>query len=112
MGNRCKEKGFTLLEVLLVLCLMMAIISIAAPGWGTAKNNTSTQADLANRVPIEGAVELYKLDTGKLPEGIADLYAPPPGIEGWRGPYLRQRFTKPTDNEERYELDEGGKVVP
>ena len=112
MGNRCKEKGFTLLEVLLVLCLMMAIISIAAPGWGTAKNNTSTQADLANRVLIEGAVELYKLDTGKLPEGMADLYSPPPGIEGWRGPYLRQNFIKPTDNEEGYKLDERGKVVP
>lgn len=112
MKNQCNEQGFTLLEVLLILCLIIAIVSIAAPRWGTAGNYTYTKADLANRVLIEGAVELYKLDTGRLPEEMADLYSPPPGIKGWRGPYLRQSYTQPADNEEGYKLNERGKVVP
>ncbi|HHY27463.1 MAG TPA: hypothetical protein GX523_12125 [Desulfitobacterium dehalogenans] len=112
MGNQRKQEGFTLLEVLLILCLMMVIIGIASPRWSSAENYTSTQGDLANRVRIEGAVELYKLDTGMLPEGIDDLYSPPPGIKGWRGPYLRQDFVKPTRNGESYELNERGKVIP
>lgn len=112
MENQHKQKGFTLLEILLILMLMMAVIGIVAPRFTSAENFTRTQADSANRVRIEGAVELYKLDTGILPEGIEDLYVPPPGVTGWRGPYLEREIVKPTRDGASYELDERGKVVP
>lgn len=112
MGNQHKQEGFSLLEMLLILFLMMVLISMAAPQFGTAENSTRQQADLANRVLIEGAVDLYKLDTGKLPEGIDDLIICPLGVTGWRGPYLQQEIIKPTREGEPYVLDDRGRIIP
>ena len=112
MKNQLKQNGFTLLEILLILFLMMVVISIAAPRFSSAENFTRQQADYANRVRIEGAVELYRMDTGLLPEVINDLLVPPPEVTGWRGPYIEQELLKPTRDGEPYILDERGKIVP
>jgi general secretion pathway protein G len=106
------QDGFTLLEVLLVLFLMMAIVAISVPRFNTAEGITTSKADSANRVLIEGAIELYRLDTGMFPKEMKDLYLPPPGVRGWRGPYLDQVILKPTRGEESYKLDERGRVLP
>lgn len=112
MRNQHRQEGFTLLEILLILFLMIALIGIASSRFSSAQNFTRIQADSANRVRIEGAVELYKLDTGVLPEKMDDLLSSPPGITGWRGPYLQQVIVKPTRDGESYVLDERGKVIP
>ncbi|WP_041219442.1 type II secretion system protein GspG [Desulfitobacterium dichloroeliminans] len=110
MEKRSQE-GFTLLEMLLILFLIMAVISIAAPRFSSADGVTRTQIDAANRVRIEGAVELYKMDTGVLPQRLEDLYLSPPEVKGWRGPYLDEELVKPTRGGEPYELDERGKIT-
>lgn len=110
--DRRKQAGFTLLEVLLILGLMMSIISIVAPRWDSAEDYTSRQADFAQRARLEGAVELYKLDTGTLPEGMDDLYSPPPGLKGWRGPYLHENWAGPAGGPGGYELEQRGQVIP
>lgn len=43
------------------------------------------QADLS---VVAAAVGLYRHDTGKSPEVLADLHDRPGGVEGWRGPYV------------------------
>ena len=111
MRNR-RQKGFTLLEILLILFLMMAVLGSVGQRFSSTENFVQTKADSANRVRIKGAVELYKLDTGRLPEKIEDLYLPSSGIEGWRGPYLAQGIVKPTRDREPYQLDEKGNVIP
>lgn len=100
------------MEVLLVLALLMLILGISVPRFNSAVGYTQNQAELANRVLIEGAVELYKLDTGMVPESIDDLLYPPEGVAGWRGPYLDRELSPPMEGRDTYEFDEKGKLLP
>lgn len=104
------REGFTLLEVLLILFLMMILVYQVAPRFTSSESLTRLKADSANRLRIEGAVELYKLDTGKIPGSIEDLISPITEVRGWRGPYLDQALVNPMKGAEPYELDAQGKV--
>ncbi len=95
----------------MVLAILMVIVGIALPRFSSAVVYTQYQADMANRVLIEGAVDLYKMDTGMVPECIEDLLNPPSGVKGWRGPYLEQMPTHPREGK-TYELDDKGKLRP
>lgn len=107
-----KKKGFTLMEVLFVLALLMLILGISIPRLNSSVGYTQNQADLANRTLIEGAGELYKLDTGMVPKSIDDLLYPPEGVAGWRGPYLARELFPPMESRDTYEFDEKGKLLP
>lgn len=104
------SKGFTLLEVLLILFLMMILVYQVAPRFTSSESIVRVKADSANRLQIEGAVELYKLDTGKIPGSIEDLIAPVSEVRGWRGPYMEQALVNPMKGAAPYELDAQGKV--
>jgi len=61
------RKGFTLIEVLIVLSIigiLAAILTIRATNLGPEAKNKRAYADLKN---IKTAVEAYIVDTGKLP---------------------------------------------
>lgn len=100
--------GFTLLEVLLTLVVLGIITAQIAPRYGSSILSSRDQTQHANRVRIEGAVELYRLDTGILPNRLEDLLSSPPGGHGWRGPYLDKLPTQPDGKP--YTLDTQGKV--
>ncbi len=77
------EAGFTLVELLVVMVIMVLLASLVAPrviGYiGSSKSKTA-------KVQIESFVtslELFKLDTGRYPsdrEGLQALVQPPPGL--------------------------------
>lgn len=104
------SEGFTLLEVLLILFLMMILVYQVAPRFTSSENFLRVKADTANRLRIEGAVELYKLDTGEIPGSIEDLISPVTEARGWRGPYMEQALVNPMKGAAPYELDVQGKV--
>lgn len=104
------SKGFTLIEVLFVLVLMMIVVLQVAPHFSTSEGSVRLKIDSTNRLRIEGAVDLYKIDTGKVPLTLEDLILPPSGVAGWRGPYLEEVPVNPFKGGEPYELDEKGKV--
>lgn len=113
---QCKEQtdlkfqvtGFTLLEVLLTFLILGLVLAQIAPRYNTSIQFSNDQAQQANCLKIEGAVELYRLDTGVLPKQLEDLLAAPSGTSGWRGPYLDQIPVQP--NGRPYTLDSQGKV--
>ena len=91
--GRRTAAGFTLLELLVVLVILGLLATIAAPRvlsyLGGAKSDTA-------KIQIENlstTLDLYRLDVGRYPseeEGLGALLAPPPGAEGWNGPYVRR----------------------
>lgn len=109
-GLQKSSEGFTLLEVLLVLFLMMILVYQVAPRFTSAEGLTRVKADSANRLRIEGAIELYKLDTGAIPGSIEDLISKVSEVRGWRGPYLDRALVNPMNGANPYELDAQGKV--
>lgn len=104
------SEGYTLLEVLLILFLIMILVYQVAPRFTSSESLVRVKADSANRLQIEGAVELYKLDTGVIPGGMVDLISPVTEVRGWRGPYLEKALVNPMKGAAPYELDVQGKV--
>ncbi|AHF07425.1 competence type IV pilus major pilin ComGC [Desulfitobacterium metallireducens] len=100
--------GFTLLEVLLALAILGMIMAQVVPKYGSAILSSNKQVQQANQLRIEGAVELYRLDTGSFPSRLEDLLTLPPEVHGWRGPYLDKLPTQPDGRS--YTLDSQGRV--
>lgn len=68
-----KKKGFTLLELLVVLAILAILIAIAIPVYKGQKEKAAITAHNANVRVLETAVESYRQDKGKLPEDINEL---------------------------------------
>lgn len=69
-----KKKGFTLLELLVVLAILAILIAIAIPVYKNQKEKAAITAHNANVRVLETAVESYKQDNnGNLPDGLEKL---------------------------------------
>lgn len=68
-----KKKGFTLLELLVVLAILAILIAIAIPVYKGQKEKAARTAHNANVRVLETAVESYRQDNGKLPEDLDKL---------------------------------------
>ena len=90
-GRRKGEAGFTLVELLVVLVILVLLASIIGPrviGYlGSSRAKTA-------HIQIESlvtAMELFHIDVGRYPtstEGLTALVKSPGNIPGWNGPYL------------------------
>ena len=88
------ERGFTLLELLVVLVILGLIASFAVPQvmnyLGGAKSDAA-KIQIAN---LSTALDLYRLDVGRYPsadQGLDALVARPGAVERWNGPYVKRR---------------------
>lgn len=69
-----KKKGFTLLELLVVLAILAILIAIAVPVYKGQKEKAAITAHNANVRVLETAVESYRQDhDGALPDGLDKL---------------------------------------
>jgi len=85
--------GFTLLELLVVVVIIGLLASYVGPRYFSQIGRSEVQAARAQMRALAQGIEQFRLDTGRFPttaEGLAALQAAPPGVVGWRGPYLKQ----------------------
>ena len=96
MSPSADRRGFTLLELLVVIAVLAILAGLVAP---MVLDNVGQAKEQAARTQIEMlglALDAYRLDTGAYPttdQGLAALREPPAdGMESptWRGPYLRK----------------------
>lgn len=91
--NRVR-KGFTLLEILLVVGLLALLAAFAIPA--LVNQGEQAKIDLAKAAirpngSISQAIKMYKFNTGQYPENLMDLIEKPSDddlAEKWTGPYL------------------------
>jgi general secretion pathway protein G len=87
-----RQRGFTLLELLVVLAILGLLIGLVAPAalrqLGSAKEKIAHQS--IER--LASVLDIYKLDVGTYPtteQGLQALLVRPDGVENWSGPYLK-----------------------
>lgn len=89
-SSRREPRGFTLLELLVVLAILGLIAAVAAPQ--VFKFLGGAQSDSA-RIQIEalsGGIDLYRLEVGSFPPDLQALVEKPAGEDKWNGPYLKK----------------------
>ena len=119
--RRETEKGFTLIELMVVMTILALLAVLVVPklvGRSDDARSTATKVQIRN---IESALQLYKLDNGFYPtteQGLAALvvqpatspapsnwkkggYLPKVPADPWKRPYL---YLSPGVNDDDYEI--------
>jgi len=93
-----KQRGFTLLELLVVIVIIGLLAAFVAPRYFSQIGKSQQQIAHAQIDSFDKALDQYRIDTGRYPtqeQGLAALNVQPAGEAQWRGPYLKK--TLPQD---------------
>lgn len=91
MKDRDKKRGFTLVEILVVIIIIGLLAALVGPRL-FGKVGVAKQKAAKAQIELFGtALDAFRLDVGRYPtteEGLKALREKPPGVEKWDGPYL------------------------
>ena len=107
-----RRRGFTLMEILLVLAILVVLGSMVGVGYVQIQKNAYINTAKTQVTALEKAVNFYILDVGSAPPadtGLSALLTPPgelPDPTKWKGPYLEKQDlpVDPWNNPYVYEL--------
>ncbi len=93
MACVAKNKGFTLLELLVVLVILGLLAGYVAPKYFAQVGKSEVKTARAQIEGIEKALDQYRIDVGHYPsteQGLAALNTKPADEPRWDGPYLKK----------------------
>lgn len=88
-----KVKGFTLLELLVVMVIIGLLVGYVAPKYFAQLGKSEVKAAKAQLDAIATALDIYRLDLGYYPtqeQGLNALVIQPENETRWQGPYLEK----------------------
>ena len=87
------EKGFTLLELLVVVAIIGLLAGFVAPRYFNQLGKSEVNTARAQIDALEKALDQYRLDVGRYPAnelGLTALVTKPASEPKWNGPYLKK----------------------
>lgn len=78
--RRSRQRGFTLLEIMVVIVILGLLASLTIPSLMGNKEKADRQKAASDIVALENALDMYKLDNGRYPsaeQGLAALVTRP-----------------------------------
>lgn len=90
-----KYRGFTLLELLVVMVIIGLLAGYVGPKYFNQLGKSEVKAARAQLNALEKALNVYRLDTGHYPDqqaGLAALMTAPSNEPKWQGPYLEKNI--------------------
>ncbi|MCL2310415.1 MAG: type II secretion system major pseudopilin GspG [Proteobacteria bacterium] len=88
-----RQRGMTLMEILVVLVLLGIVMSIVAGNFLQRGEKAKADAARIQIQEIAQSLDLFKLEVGRYPtqsEGLQALITAPSGASRWNGPYWKQ----------------------
>ena len=92
--TRKNTRGFTLVELLLVLVILALIGGLVLPNIIGKAEGAKVKAASSQISRLAMAVESFYLDTGTTPDSLDDLINESGGVDGWNGPYVKPSSLK------------------
>lgn len=96
-SNRFTQRGFTLMEIMVVIFIMGLLIAVVAPSVLGSQDKAMKQKVMADLSTFEQALDIYRLDNLRFPsneQGLSALVAKPtvePLPRAWRADgYIRR----------------------
>jgi len=89
-----KSKGFTLLELLVVMVIIGLLAGYVGPKYFNKLGESQVKAAQSQMNAFSKALDVYRLDTGAYPDQQSGLkaliVAPQVASTKWKGPYLKK----------------------
>ncbi len=98
MNHVRSHRGFTLLELLVVMVIIGLLAAYVGPKYFSQVGKSEVKTTRAQIVGFEKALQQYRLDVGRFPsteQGLQALVSKPATVAKWDGPYLEK--TLPLD---------------
>jgi general secretion pathway protein G len=92
------QRGFTLLEILLVVVIIGMLVSVAVVKLSGQSQRAKLVATQRQIDAYKTALGVYELDNGVFPtteQGLQALLTQPPNLPNWKGPYLDPPVLRP-----------------
>jgi general secretion pathway protein G len=102
LKNIRKSRGFTLIEMLIVISVIMILVAVAIPAYRTSLVHARESVLRQNLFTLRSLISQYTLDKQKAPQGLEDLI---------QGGYLKQIPNDPITTKSDWTVDQEDQTI-